>query len=341
MFLLNSCGERECSVQVLAFYYTWYGTPHFSGEWIHWDDAGHNPDVFDENGLRDISSPRHPYPEVYDSSSEEVIERHVNEGEYAGIHGFISSWWGRGDMTDLNSLKVLDVLEKRNSNLKLALYYELAPQNSGEKVMEDIEYIKSNYMMRSGYLKENGKPVLFIYFRALFKALECLGENYCMPHERDFLNWIPVIEKHGDVFYVADGMSYAIAPLLSPYFKNMGMNGIHIYNPVVDILAGMNMKKRYTHFIMEARKYGLEPYLTIIPGYDDTRLQRPHPLYLSRYDGELYELLWDYIEDSGARKILITTFNEWHEGTEIEPSVELRDKYLKITKERIEKLCKR
>jgi len=40
--------------KVLAFYYTWYGTPQVSGAWYHWPEGGHTPDEVDHRGLPDI-----------------------------------------------------------------------------------------------------------------------------------------------------------------------------------------------------------------------------------------------------------------------------------------------
>ncbi len=48
-------------------------------------------------------------------------------------------------------------------------------------------------------------------------------------------------------------------------------------------------------------------------------------------NGDLYQEMWQDAMTSTANWILICTFNEWHEGTEIEPSIEFGDLYLNIT----------
>jgi hypothetical protein len=108
-------------------------------------------------------------------------------------------------------------------------------------------------------------------------------------------------------------------------------------------------------------RFPVVPYVQ--PGYDDL-LIRSHehgvgiqrPAYPRGDQGQTYHQFWDLAErlldqnpchtatdedhdhDHGDVEddsfVLITSFNEWHESTSIEPSLEWGDQMLKITKER-------
>lgn len=57
-----------------------------------------------------------------------------------------------------------------------------------------------------------------------------------------------------------------------------------------------------------------------------------HPgLKTDRLDGAVYRVLWDEAIKARPDWVLITSWNEWHEGSEIEPSWEDGDKYLQLT----------
>jgi hypothetical protein len=63
--------------------------------------------------------------------------------------------------------------------------------------------------------------------------------------------------------------------------------------------------------------------VTVIPGYDDSKLGRPPPRPVTqRWGGETYRVLWQEAVAAAPDYVLITSWNEWHEGSEIEPSVE-------------------
>jgi len=68
----------------------------------------------------------------------------------------------------------------------------------------------------------------------------------------------------------------------------------------------------------------------VIPGYDDTKIRKPG-LAVQRYDAELYRVQWEEAIKADPNWILITSFNEWHEGSEIEPSLEYKQRYLELT----------
>src|SRR6266849_4116290 len=87
--------------QVLAFYYPWYGMPPVSPAWVHWNAGGHNPEVIDAQGLRDIASAHHPSPDTYDANDAAVISRHLQLAQQAGIDGLIASWWGANTFEDI------------------------------------------------------------------------------------------------------------------------------------------------------------------------------------------------------------------------------------------------
>jgi uncharacterized protein (TIGR03437 family) len=70
--------------------------------------------------------------------------------------------------------------------------------------------------------------------------------------------------------------------------------------------------------------------LTVYPGYDDRKIRVPG-LYTPREDGEYYRQSWEKALASDPDVVLITSWNEWPEATNIEPSVEFGYQYLELT----------
>jgi glycoprotein endo-alpha-1,2-mannosidase len=69
----------------------------------------------------------------------------------------------------------------------------------------------------------------------------------------------------------------------------------------------------------QARRAGLSCLPSVGPGYDASRATgdlRVKP----RRDGATYDGMWESAIRSGADGITITSYNEWHEGTQIEPA---------------------
>ena len=60
----------------------------------------------------------------------------------------------------------------------------------------------------------------------------------------------------------------------------------------------------------------------VAPGYDDERV-RPWNSQNTRdrEAGAYYDRAWRGAIDAGARAVGVTSFNEWHEGTQIEAAV--------------------
>lgn len=58
---------------------------------------------------------------------------------------------------------------------------------------------------------------------------------------------------------------------------------------------------------------------SVAPGYSDVRVRRWNGMnFRDRRNGEYYETAFEKAVRSGASIISITSFNEWHEGTQIE-----------------------
>jgi hypothetical protein len=113
-------------------------------------------------------------------------------------------------------------------------------------------------------------------------------------------------------------------------------DGITGYNLVmegkeVDYLD--NVKAKYEEWKQFADTYGLALIPGVQPGFDnrDSAYVR-----LERENAEFYKTYWsiakDLVADYENPMVLVTSFNEWHEGTEIEPSVEYGEEYLDMTK---------
>jgi hypothetical protein len=107
------------------------------------------------------------------------------------------------------------------------------------------------------------------------------------------------------------------------------MDGIHTYNPCtrfslsdIDDIYGQASKAAHSkHKTFVA---------TVMPGYDDTEIRSPGYI-VDRRNGSCYNSFWSVAKSSLPDAYIITSFNEWHEGTEIEPSLEYSDLYINLT----------
>jgi hypothetical protein len=94
---------------------------------------------------------------------------------------------------------------------------------------------------------------------------------------------------------------------------NAGFDGVYTYDIVT---YGGNMFHR---LCAQAHAQHLICAPSVGPGYDAQRGSND-PRVKPRRNGATYDAMWRAAIASGADQVTITSFNEWHEGTQIEPA---------------------
>jgi hypothetical protein len=119
------------------------------------------------------------------------------------------------------------------------------------------------------------------------------------------------------------------------YFKDC-IDGIHLYYPAgfspdpLQVLDIYNTASMLTH--LENKTF----IATVVPGFNNTAVSSNQAEALEhvvdRRNGACYNSFWLIAEASQPDGYAITSFNEWHEGTEIEPSREYGCQYIYLTR---------
>jgi glycoprotein endo-alpha-1,2-mannosidase len=297
--------------KVLAFYYGWYGNPALTGRWRHWRDVNVSAHT--------IGTATH-YPELgpYDSHDSAVVAKHCAWAKDAGIDAFIVSWWGRGSFED-KSLRLM-LATARRYGIQITAYLETVPSRTKDEALDLLAYLLREYGDDDAWLKVDGRPVLFVYGRAI-QEIGLDGWRWVLAQLRRRYSRAPLV--------IADQPSPEAAAIF---------DGIHTYN-----IAGAIADKSPSETRAWARKeypaiIGLAgdriACLTVIPGYEDGKLGRPEPRpRVDRHGGDTYRILWEATIAARPDWVLITSWNEWHEGSEIEPSLENGNRELKATRQ--------
>lgn len=298
--------------KVLAFYYTWYGTPERHGQWVHWTNV--QPEKHDI-----ASSTHYPAKGAYDSHDPDLIDWHIGLAKSHGVDCFITTWWGPGGFDDRAFRILLDRAKKKD--FEVTVYWEAVPGKGQAKIdraVNDLVYVLDQYGDHPAFLKLDGKPVIFVYGRIMGQV--------------GLTEWPAIITEAKrrwgrDFLLIADGYRESYARIF---------DGLHVYN-----ICGWVQKKtpeELTRFsqasfasaVATAKKHARIACITIIPGYDDTKIRTPG-LNAERQGGETYRVLWEQAIAADPDWVVITSWNEWHEGSEIEPSHEDGDKYIQMT----------
>jgi glycoprotein endo-alpha-1,2-mannosidase len=300
-------GVASVPREVLAFYYPWYGPSH---HWGKVDAARH-----------EIEQARHyPVKGAYSSHDTNIIAWQIDAAKAHGVTGFIASWWGRGTFEDQSIPLLLQTAEPRD--FRITVYWEIE-RGSGlqliPQAVRDLTYLLKRYATNRAFLTVRGRPVIFLYGRVMEEVPPATWPKIIAGARADA----------GDFLLVADGYSERNAHLF---------DGLHTYN-ICTSVKGKNAgqlkswaARHYAEAVKLARAHGRIACVTVIPGYDDTKIRSPG-LKVDRGDGMVYRTLWEEAIRAQPDWVLITSWNEWHEGSEIEPSLEEGDEYLRITGE--------
>jgi hypothetical protein len=281
---------------VLAFYYTWFGPADFARGQM-------------------LDTPADPY----DSTQTATIERQVREAAGVGIDGFITSWSGIDTPSDANFANVLDIASQ--NNFKATVYFETDSVARHGGVQVQLQAMLAKYANHPAFLHWNGKPVVFFWRPQAIGGVAQWGALRTAVDPSNGQIW-SVDTTDASYLDVFDTIHFFSA---GKWDANTNQGQVQKqWRAVVD-----NYNKQHkTNRLWVGG---------VIPGWDESRLQPPrqNAKVFARRDGALYNETWEGAKSSNPEWITITSWNEWFEGTQIEPASSYGTRYLDLTRQNV------
>ncbi len=264
-------------------------------------------DWFDENSWKPSQMADLPAA-LYTSRDPGAIARQIQQARGAGIDAFVVSWWGAGNPTDSNFKIILD--QAQAGNFRAAIDFEVTSPfyRSRGDVVNSLKHLLAAHAQHPAYLRVDGKPVIFFWRQ----------QNYSVAVWREIRDQV---DPGHQSLWIAEGVNTAYLSVF---------DGHHLYsigwarNPAAELQKYASRVRAFSDKIWAA---------TVMPGNDDRKTGRKGAYVRDRRGGEFYRETWRGALSSSPDWIVITSWNEWVEGTTIEPSVSYGDLYLNITRD--------
>jgi glycoprotein endo-alpha-1,2-mannosidase len=308
---------KPVNYNVHTFYYGWFGSPEKDGDYKHWNHSilPHWVDTTWNNlgnypGGDDIGANFYPQLGCYSSNDPEIIELHTKQMRDAGTGVVALSWWGEGSFTD-KSLKIfLDIAHKYG--LKVAFHIEPI-YKTGEEFKAHIKYIVDNYSKHPAFYRHNGKPFYYLYNS--YKLNYQKWQHILQPDSVSTIRGTPLDGIFISLWTLRKDGEFALVS---------GFDGVYTYYASDGFRHG-STTSNWPSMAKYARDNDLIFIPCVGPGYIDTRI-RPwnDENTRSRDGGQYYKRMFMNAVNTDPDFIGITSFNEWHEGTQIEPAIPKR-----------------
>ena len=232
----------------------------------------------------DIASSYYPARGLYSSADRLVMAQQMDEIRSAGIDEIIVSWWGQGSAEDL--LLPAVIVAAHADGIAVAVHLEPYAGRTVASTVADVAYLR-NYGITSFYVYR--------------------------PFDLAVADWAAA----KSALHAGGGVTLFAQTGLAGDAAKAGFDGVYTY----DIVTYSGDKFR--RLCAQAHAMHLICAPSVGPGYDAQR-GSDDPRVKPRRHGATYDAMWHAAITSGADRVTITSFNEWHEGTQIEPAAPTR-----------------
>ncbi|XP_045196248.2 glycoprotein endo-alpha-1,2-mannosidase-like [Mercenaria mercenaria] len=350
------------SYDVHAFYYPWYGTPELDGQYFHWShpyirhwnakEAQKWPN-YTHKPPDDIGSNFYPLLGAYSSRDTEIIDVHMQMMRYARIGVVVVSWYPPGDADnegrEPDSVMPLILEGAAKYDLKVAIHIEPYRGRNHVTLRKNLEYILEKYgkhpaFYRTSFKGKRNVPLIYIY------------DSYLV----DSKDWATILTSNGRGSIRNTELDCIFIGLLvesahKEHVLKSGFDGFYTYFATNRFTYGSTWKT-WPHLAQLAQSKGLLFIPSVGPGYIDTEVRPWNGANTrKRLDGKYYNEAFASALSVKPSMVSITSFNEWHEGTQIEPAVSKKIKmrryedygskgpnfYLDLTKAWVDKIMHR
>ncbi|XP_013882736.1 glycoprotein endo-alpha-1,2-mannosidase-like protein [Austrofundulus limnaeus] len=325
-----SRSDRDYSIfyDVHIFYYLWYGSPSLDTKYIHWDHpmvphwdpkvaAGHAQGR--HAPPEDLASSFYPELGPYSSRDPVVLESHMTQIEAAAAGVLVLSWYPpgvadeHGEPTEDLVPAVLDAAQRHS--IKVAFHIQPYKGWTDQSMHDNIKYIIDKYGKHDAFYRfrrSTGQvlPLFYIY------------DSYLTPPE----SWAELLTAKGSQSVRGtpyDGVFVAL--IVEERHKHdileSGFDGIYTYFASNGFSFGSSHQNwKAIKTFCDANNLLFIP--SVGPGYVDTAV-RPWNNHntRNRVNGRYYETSLQAALSVRPEIVTITSFNQWHEGTQIERAV--------------------
>lgn len=319
-------GDRKL---LLAHYMPWYETPAFRGYWgNHWTGFANeaNPNIIGPDGQRDIWSNYYPIIEPYDSADPHTLECHLLQMKLAGIDGVIADWYGIFNAADYPIIQVATEAlydAAGDFDMKFAACFEdrtveflvnsgqLSPAGITGHLIQTFNWMQANWFTGDQYVRIDGRPLLLNFGPIFISSPQPWNDALSILPDRPL--FFPLHQLWQSVN--ADG----------------GFNWVH-WSAWQGSPSEAITRQRLNNIFNTTSPDPTRVIPSAVPGFDDVYAGDPFP-FLDHNNGETFRVALETAMDGPWETIQLVTWNDYGEGTIIEPTEEFGYTFLEIVQQ--------